>query len=122
MLRLFRNKKGQNTAEYAIVIGLVIAAAIAMQTYIKRGINAKMKDGTDLLTDTTGTVTGAASLGQTQQYEPYYMQSDFSVNRGSSMDANASQGGGVVRTLNMEHTDRTGTQVVGTNTSYDGAW
>ena len=45
MLRLLR--KGQSTAEYAIVIGLVIAAAVAMQVYVKRGIQGKVKDLTD---------------------------------------------------------------------------
>ncbi len=41
------NKKGQNTLEYAIVIAVIVAALIAMQTYIKRGIQGKMKASTD---------------------------------------------------------------------------
>ena len=45
MLKLKR--KGQSTAEYAIVIGLVIAAAVAMQVYVKRGLQGKMKDAVD---------------------------------------------------------------------------
>ena len=42
-----RSSKGQSTAEYAIVIGLVIAAAVAMQVYVKRGLQGKIKDATD---------------------------------------------------------------------------
>jgi uncharacterized protein (UPF0333 family) len=45
-MRMF-NKKGQNTAEYAILIALVIAAAIGIQTYVKRGIQGRVKDGSD---------------------------------------------------------------------------
>lgn len=41
------NKKGQNTAEYAILIALVIAAAVGMQTYVKRGWQGRMKDTSD---------------------------------------------------------------------------
>lgn len=38
------NKKGQNTAEYAILIALIIAAAIGMQTYVKRGLQSRLHD------------------------------------------------------------------------------
>jgi Flp pilus assembly pilin Flp len=38
------NRKGQNTAEYAILIALIIAAAIGMQTYVKRGLQARLHD------------------------------------------------------------------------------
>lgn len=44
---IYLNKKGQNTLEYTIVIAVIVAALIAMQTYIKRGIQGKMKASTD---------------------------------------------------------------------------
>lgn len=47
MLRILRSRKGQNTAEYAILIALVVAAAVAMQTYVKRGAQARVKDSAD---------------------------------------------------------------------------
>lgn len=109
MLRLFKNKKGQNTAEYAIVIGLVVAAAIAMQTYIKRGMQAKIKDGTDLVTSVTGEV-GGQTLASTEQYEPYYLSSDFDVSREGTSSEQVLQGGGVTRDVAREHTTRTGSQ------------
>ncbi len=112
MLRLFKNRKGQNTAEYAIVIGLVVAAAIAMQTYIKRGIQAKVKDGTDVMTSVTGD-TGGGTLATTGQYEPYYMSTNFDVTRGTASKDEAATGGGVTRTLTKEDTSRTGTQTIG---------
>ena len=41
MLRqLFKNKKAQNTAEYALLIALVIAGVVAMQTYAQRALQA----------------------------------------------------------------------------------
>jgi hypothetical protein len=47
------SKKGQSTAEYAIVIALVVGALIGMQKYVKRGLQGSIKDGLDrLVTDT----------------------------------------------------------------------
>jgi len=44
MLRSLKNRKAQSTAEYAILIALVIGVVIAMQTYVKRGIQGRYKD------------------------------------------------------------------------------
>jgi len=76
-------RKAQSTVEYGILIGVIVAAAIAMQTYIKRSLQAKQKDAADMLTSVTGTVDVAAggsgsdvsaALGSTNtQYEPYYL-------------------------------------------------
>ncbi len=46
MLR-YLNKKGQGTLEYAIIIAVVVAALIAMQVYIKRGLQGKLKQSSD---------------------------------------------------------------------------
>lgn len=70
MLRLLRHRRGQNTAEYAILIGLVIAAAIAMQTYVKRSLQAGTKFAVDKLQK------DATSEGQ---YEPYYLESKYNT-------------------------------------------
>lgn len=45
-LRLFQNK-AQSTLEYAILIGVIVAALLAMQVYLKRGYQGKMKDSAD---------------------------------------------------------------------------
>jgi len=72
------NRKGQNIAEYSILIALVIAAAVAMQTYVKRGIQGRVADAVDN--------APAADLGDagtinftTKQYEPYYLESQADV-------------------------------------------
>lgn len=46
MLR-YLNKRGQGTLEYAIIIAVVVAALIAMQVYIKRGLQGKLKQSSD---------------------------------------------------------------------------
>lgn len=45
MLRI-KKVLGQSTAEYAILIGVVIAALIAMSTFVGRNIKAKVHDAT----------------------------------------------------------------------------
>ena len=75
--RLRKNKKAQNTAEYAILISLVVAAIIAMQVYVQRGMQGRIRDavGTYLVDQTS-------NLGaETAQYEPYYLSSNYDVTR-----------------------------------------
>ena len=73
--KLIRNKKAQQTAEYALLIALVVAAVIAMQTYAQRAIQARIKGASDYLASETGT------LGNVNQYEPYYLRSQYAVSR-----------------------------------------
>lgn len=103
MLRRLFNKKGQNTAEYAIVIGLVIAAAIAMQTYVKRGLQARVKDGTDYIQ--TKVQAEDADLGTTGQYEPYYLESSFIVDKESKQFEKLSAGGKVRKEIGKTEDD-----------------
>ncbi len=78
MLKSLRNKKGQNTAEYAILIGLIVSAAIAMQVYVKRGVQGRMHDASNkFYADVTAntnwasiTSTAATTLGTGGQFEP----------------------------------------------------
>lgn len=77
------NRKGQNIAEYSILIALVIAAAVAMQVYVKRGIQGRVADAVDYA-PVTMTESGNALTFNTKQYEPYYQESSSQVvsNRG----------------------------------------
>ncbi len=45
------NKKGQNTLEYAVVIAVIVAALIAMSSYIKRGVQGKLRDSSNDIGD-----------------------------------------------------------------------
>jgi uncharacterized protein (UPF0333 family) len=69
MFLLLRNRKAQSTAEYAIVIGIVIAAALAMQTYVKRGLQGGIKFAVDK--------AGSSAANAKNQYEPYYSASSY---------------------------------------------
>ena len=73
--KLIKNKKAQNTAEYAILISLVVAGIIAMQTYAQRALQARVRDAALYLKNQTG------QLGNTVQYEPYYLSTNYQVVR-----------------------------------------
>jgi Flp pilus assembly pilin Flp len=73
--KLIKNKKAQNTAEYAILISLVVAGIIAMQTYAQRALQARVRDASQHLANTT------SNLGTSKQYEPYYLTSNYTIDR-----------------------------------------
>lgn len=76
MLRKLRMKiKGQSTAEYAILIALVVAAIIAMQKYAQRALQARVRDAAQYMVGQTNTI------GNSYQYEPYYLTTNYVVNK-----------------------------------------
>ena len=96
MFRRLFNRKGQNTAEYAILIGLVVAAAIAMQTYVKRGLQGRIRDAVDHV-GAEGDVGGVTLNFSGKQYEPYYLQSQASTTREAERTETVKTGGGIGR-------------------------
>jgi type IV secretory pathway VirB4 component len=108
MFKLIRKSmKGQSTAEYAIMLGLVIAAVVAMQIYVQRTIKGKVFDASNYLS-----VAGNSLFNQaTTQYEPYYLNTDYTTETDSDLTVsmtNAVMGG--VRSDGKTETTRTGTQ------------
>ena len=78
MFRKFlKNKKAQNTAEYALLIALVVAGIIAMQTYAQRALQARIRDASAMMTEV------GLNGETTAQYEPYYLESNYNVQRDS---------------------------------------
>ena len=55
---MFKNKKAQTIVEYSVIIVIVLAVFLTMQTYIKRGMTDRWKKGVD-------------DLGE--QYDPRYV-------------------------------------------------
>lgn len=47
-----KNKKGQSMLEYALLLGVIIAAVLIMQVFIKRGFQGGLKDSADKMGDT----------------------------------------------------------------------
>jgi hypothetical protein len=82
MLKIFKNKKAQNTAEYAILIALVVGGVIAMQTYAQRTLQGRLRDASVAFRDQTANIDGNNSA-KTLQYEPYYTNSSSQVDKDS---------------------------------------
>ena len=61
--------KAQTLAEYALLITIIVAAIAGMQIYLKRGLQAKYKSFVD----------GAGQMAGIKQYEPYYVQSEQTI-------------------------------------------
>lgn len=76
MFGRIRNRRAQSTAEYAVLLGLVVGVIITMQTYVKRGWQARVKAETDnMFTGITGSGdwtgnTGVTAAAAKKQYEP----------------------------------------------------
>jgi hypothetical protein len=66
-----RKTKAQSTAEYAILLSLVVAAALGMQHEVRRAIQAKIYDANYALSQVQGQITSeGVTLGTTESYEP----------------------------------------------------
>ena len=112
MLRNFlKNRKAQNTAEYALLIALVVAGVIAMQTYAQRALQARIHDASTYMTTNSGTI------GNTYQYEPYYTSSDYNVTSNSA--DNKRLGKYLVAEDSTNNRTRTGGQTTSYNSSQD---
>ena len=107
MLRNFlKNRKAQNTAEYALLIALVVAGVIAMQTYAQRALQARIHDASQYMANVTS--CEQINLGHATQYEPYYMSSNYDVNTAS--EDNKRLGQGLVGADSDSNRTRTGYQ------------
>ncbi len=116
LLRLSKNR-AQSTAEYAILIAIVIGAAVAMQVYVKRGLQGRVHEvvrsvGDATLTDGTDTVVNPLTGNQ---YEPYYNRSALTSTRDTTMTDSMAAGGAAAKAVGSDISTRTGTQdVLGT--------
>lgn len=80
-----RRNAAQSTIEFAVLIIVIIAAFIAMQVYLKRGVQGRLRGSID-------------SIGE--QYDPQATTSSFQVSRRSNTVSNmVSQGAKVSVTL-----------------------
>jgi len=113
MLRNFlKNRKAQNTAEYALLIALVVAGVIAMQTYAQRALQARVHDAAVYM---SGSASGGNVIGNDVQYEPYYLNSDYNATTNSN--DNKRLGEGLVAADSTTNRTRTGAQSSSYNTA-----
>ncbi len=68
-MRRLRSKTGQSTLEYAILIAVIVGGLIAMQVYVKRGVQGRLRSSAD---DIGG------------QYSPGYVESSFTTETSST--------------------------------------
>ncbi len=100
-LRIEMNRRGQSTLEYAVLIAVVVAALIAMQIYMKRGVQDKLRSATD-------------DIGA--QYVPGKTKSDYSVSSDSTRHEVLENSGVTTSTLKTDEVQsRSGHETVTTS-------
>ena len=90
------SKRGQSTLEYAVLIVVIIAALIAMQVYLKRGLQGRMRESSD-------------QIGE--QFSPGYTTSNRTTST-SSNSVEVNDGFSTVTTINNQWQNRSGTENV----------
>ena len=106
-MRLQKNRKGQNMAEYAILITIVVTAIVGMQIYVSRALKAKVA----AVADNVG--VGLDGIANKKQFEPYYAATDYTIGQDQNINEKYKTGGAVDRNSVSEKTTRTGTSTTG---------
>ena len=89
MWRRLYDRKAQSTGEYALVFAIILGAIVAMQTYVKRGVQGRIKSGTDYMARATGDEIGTDGFRldsiddgvYISQYDPYFYTSQYDTRR-----------------------------------------
>ena len=74
MMTHLNQKRGQSTLEYAVLMIVIIAALISIQTYIKRGVQGRLKSASDDIGDqyspgnTNSLISTRTSSSQSQRF------------------------------------------------------
>ena len=108
MWRRRLNRKGQSTGEYALVFAIILGAIIAMQTYVKRSMQGRVKSGTDYMASETQGGEGFlfGGLDSVNQYDPYYYTSKYKVSRDSKIEEDYDSGGKSFTDVQQDDTKR----------------
>jgi len=67
------NKRAQSTLEYGVVIAVIVAGLVAMQVYLKRGMQGRLRQASDDIgeqfspSNTTGTTTTTSNVTSTEE-------------------------------------------------------
>jgi len=96
MFARLSRKRAQTTLEYAILIGVIVAGLIAMQVYLKRGFQGKIKEGAD-------------TMGQ--QFSPGHTTSNYTTN--SFTNSTETLSNQITTTnIHLQETNRLGNEAV----------
>jgi Flp pilus assembly pilin Flp len=82
MLQYLNQKRGQSTLEYAVLIVVIIGALLTIQTYIKRGVQGRLKSAADDIGDqySDGNTNMIKSTVRNSSTEEYFNQGASSSN------------------------------------------
>ena len=105
-----RGRAGQSTLEYAVVIAVIVGALLAMQVYIKRGVQGRFKQASDDIGEQFSAGAG---------YSNYETVSTISSTEKTSPGAAVAEGavgtrGGSTTSTTHQTQDRKGYEKVGT--------
>ena len=96
---MWRNQKsqGQSTAEYAVLVAVVIAGIIATQVYVKRSIQGRAKQASD-------------QIGE--QFDAANSDWEYTTENHSSRGDKVDGAGTVTSTITKDNSKRTGSEHV----------
>jgi hypothetical protein len=100
------NRKGQSTLEYAIVVAIIVGGLLAMQFYVKRGWEGKLKSAAD-------------DMGE--QFEPAKYTGNLQLSSSSAVTQNIAAGVTTVTHTANAVNAKSGTDAVATWTTGAGA-
>lgn len=96
-MRKWLKKNGQSTLEYAVLIVVIIAALVAMQVYLKRGIQGRVRESAD-------------QIGS--QFSPGITTSNMTTSTGGTTTESL-ENNQMTTTFNNQFQNRSGTETVG---------
>lgn len=105
-------KRAQSLSEYALVLSLVFAALVAIQLYVRRGVQARLKDATDTPMSLAQQANPDKKLFF--QYEPYYSEYETEVGL-LKTDKKSRSEGEFRKDFDIDSRVTTGTYKVGVN-------
>ena len=92
-----RKTKGQSTLEYVILVAVVVAALIAMGIYMKRGLQGRLRESTDQVSE---------------QYSPLSTASNFTTVTDINQNEVQGAGGAVFTNIAANSQTKTGSETV----------
>jgi len=115
MFNFFHKTKGQSTLEYAVLVMIIIGALVTIQTYIKRGVQGRLKSSSDDIGD-------QFSPGNTNAIKTTTVHSKTQQLFGQDAQGTAKQGQSTDKIVEPEVTNTTeNSQIINVNQEYWGS-
>lgn len=89
-IKYFRKRRAQVIGEYVILIALVVMVMAAMTIFLRRALQARIKDAKDTMMTT---VRDSHNGTIPDEYEPYYLIQNSEVTRAAADRSYLKQGG-----------------------------